>query len=161
MVCSGVATYNRTEDDCSSSLCWRPCCLFCRVVTAVIAADSFAGKGARRWALLYTPPRTGSYSCQAALSLADCSGCRLVGFLLYTVVTNAAWSVMQRLFMPNVMGCADCLGRPGGGVGPVRDGAGLRAPFRMYQRRCHVLPILLLVFGQVAGSLFQPAWRCY
>jgi len=52
----------------------------------------------------------------------------------------------------------DRLGRPGGGVGPVRDGAGIHArpgiPGCVQLGSMIVLPSWLLVFGQVAGIMY-------
>lgn len=131
------------------------------IVASVIAADAFAGEKERRTleALLYTPTTdeellVGKLLAGFVPALAVAWG----GFLLYTVVANAAgWPVMGRLFFPTPMWWVLALW-----VAPAVAGVGLGATVLVSARvntfqeayqigGVVVLPIVLLVVGQAAG----------
>jgi ABC-2 type transport system permease protein len=134
------------------------------MVSSVIAADSFAGEKERKTmeALLYTPTTDRELFVAkllsgwfAALAVA------LVGFVLYAVTANAAgWSAMQRIFFPNTMWLVLIFW-----VVPALPGLGLGVMVLVSSRAegfqdanqiggVVVLPILLLVFGQVTGAMY-------
>ncbi len=77
------------------------------MVASVIAADSFAGERERKTleALLYTPTTDRELFMGKLLSAwLPAIGAALIGFLLYAIMANAAgWSVMGRVFFPNLM----------------------------------------------------------
>jgi ABC-2 type transport system permease protein len=134
------------------------------MVSSVIAADSFAGEKERKTmeALLYTPTTDRELFVAkllsgwfAALAVA------LVGFVLYAVTANAAgWSTMQRIFFPNTMWLVLIFW-----VVPALPGLGLGVMVLVSSRAegfqdanqiggVVVLPIVLLVFGQVTGAMY-------
>jgi ABC-2 type transport system permease protein len=134
------------------------------MVSSVIAADSFAGEKERKTleALLYTPTTDRELLLAKLLSawvpaLAIAWG----GFILYGIVANvAAWQVMGRIFFPNLMWIILVLW-----VAPAVAGLGLgftvliSARAQGFQEAYQmgamvVLPILLLVIGQVTGVIY-------
>ena len=134
------------------------------MVSAVIAADSFAGEKERKTmeALLYTPTTDQELFVAKLLSgwLAAIA-VALVGFVLYVVMANAAgWSQMQRIFFPNFMWLVLIFW-----VVPALPGLGLGVMVMVSSRAegfqdanqiggVVVLPIVLLIFGQVTGAMY-------
>ncbi len=134
------------------------------MVSAVIAADSFAGEKERKTmeALLYTPTTDRELFVAKLLSgwLAALA-VALVGFALYVIMANAAgWSQMQRIFFPNTM----WLVLISWGV-PALPGLGLGVMVLVSSRAqgvqdanqsggIVVLPIVLLIFGQITGVMY-------
>lgn len=133
------------------------------MVSAVIAADSFAGEKERKTmeALLYTPTTDRELfiakliSCWlAAIAVA------LVGFVVYTLMANAAaWSQMHHIILPNTMWLVLILW-----VAPALPGLGLGVMVMVSARAqgfqdanqigsMVVLPVVLLLFGQVSGAM--------
>ncbi len=134
------------------------------MVASVIAADSFAGEKERKTleALLYTPTTDRELFVAKLLSAwVPAIGVALAGFLIYSVTANvAAWGTMQRIFFPNLMWLVLILW-----VVPGVAGLGLAAMVLVSARAqgfqdayqiggVVVLPILLLVFGQVSGVMY-------
>jgi ABC-2 type transport system permease protein len=133
------------------------------MAASVIAADSFAGERERKTleALLYTPTTdrelfTGKLLAPwlAAVAVA------LAGFVLYSVAANAAaWPVMGRVFFPSAMWVVLLVW-----VVPAVAGLGLGVMVLVSARAqgfqdayqigsVVVVPVLLLVAGQVSGVL--------
>jgi ABC-type Na+ efflux pump permease subunit len=138
------------------------------MVASVIAADSFAGERERRTleALLYTPTTDRELFVGKLLSAwLPAILVALAGFLLYTVMANAAaWPVIGRIFFPNWMWVVLVLW-----VAPAAAGLGLSTMVLVSARAqgfqdayqtggMIVLPILLLVFGQVSGVMYFSVW---
>jgi ABC-2 type transport system permease protein len=134
------------------------------MVASVIAADSFAGEKERKTleALLYTPTSDREVFVAKLLSAwLPSMAVALIGFLLYAVTVNVVgWPTMGRIFFPNLMWVALILW-----VAPATAGLGLGTMVLVsilaqgfqdaYQMGgVIVLPILLLVFGQVAGVMY-------
>jgi ABC-2 type transport system permease protein len=134
------------------------------MVASVIAADSFAGERERKTleALLYTPTTDREVFVAKLLSAwLPAMAVALVGFLLYAVTVNAAgWPTMGRIFFPNLMWVALILW-----VVPAAAGLGLVGMVLVSSRAqgfqdayqiggLVVLPIVLLVFGQVTGVMY-------
>jgi ABC-2 type transport system permease protein len=138
------------------------------MVSSVIAADSFAGEKERKTleALLYTP------TTDRDLLLAKLLGAWLPGIavawgsaLIFWVVGNiAAWSLFHELILPNVMWLLLALW-----VAPAAAGMGLGASVIVSARvntfqdayqlsGLVVLPVVLLMLGQVTGLLFLSEW---
>jgi ABC-type Na+ efflux pump permease subunit len=134
------------------------------MVSSVIAADSFAGEKERKTleALLYTPTTDrelftaklmGAWLAAIAVALA--------GFALYSVTVNAAsWESIGRIFFPNWMWVALVFW-----VCPAVAGLGLVVMVFVSVRAqgfqdayqiggMVVLPVLLLVFGQISGVMY-------
>lgn len=134
------------------------------MVSGVFAADSFAGEKERKTleALLHTPltdtelilgKMLGAWLPALAVSVTS--------FALYTVVANAAgWLVMERIFFPNLMWVVLVFW-----VGPAAAAVGLAATVlvsskvKTFQEAYQlsgliVLPILVLMLGQISGVLF-------
>ena len=134
------------------------------MVSAVIAADSFAGEKERKTmeALLYTPTTDRELFIAKLLSgwLAALA-VALVGFILYVVMANAAgWSQLHRIFFPNTMWLVLIFW-----VVPALPGLGLGVMVLLSSRAqgfqdanqiggVVVLPILLLIFGQFTGAMY-------
>lgn len=129
-----------------------------------IAAGSFAGEKERKTmeALLYTP--TTDLELMAGKLLSAWIPAILVtlgGFLLYSVVVNvSAWQTMNRIFFPNRMWIAMILW-----LAPASAGLGLgtmvlvSSKVSTYQDAYQlgsmiVLPIILLVLGQIGGVIY-------
>jgi ABC-2 type transport system permease protein len=134
------------------------------MVASTIAAGSFVGEKERKTleALLYTP--TTDAELFLGKLLASWIPAFLVGvgaFVLYAVVVNAsAWQVMGRVFFPNTMWAALVLW-----LSPAAAGLGLgviiliSSKVSTFQDAYQlgglvVIPVLLLVFGQIAGVLY-------
>ncbi|NLE75921.1 MAG: ABC transporter permease subunit [Chloroflexi bacterium] len=134
------------------------------MVASVIAADSFAGEKERKTleALLYTP--TSDLELFLAKVLAGwlaAMAVAWVGFLLYAVVANAAaWSVMGRVFFPNLMWVLLVLW-----VVPAVAALGLGSMVVVSQRAQSfqeayqlggvvVLPLMALLIGQALGVMY-------
>ncbi len=133
------------------------------MVASVIAADSFAGEKERKTleALLYTPTTDRELFAAKLLSAwLAAVAVALVGFLLYTVMANAAaWQVMHHIFFPNVMWLVLVTW-----VVPAVAGLGLGVMVLVSARAqgfqdayqlgsVVVVPVLLLVFGQISGVM--------
>lgn len=138
------------------------------MVASVIAADSFAGERERRTleTLLYTPTSDRELFLGKLLSSwLPALGVTLVGFVMYAVMSNlAAWQTMGEIFFPNWMWIVMILW-----VVPATAGFGLSTMVLVsvkaqgfqdaYQTGgAVVLPILLLVFGQITGVMYFSVW---
>ncbi len=134
------------------------------MTSSVIAADSFAGEKERKTleALLYTPATDMELFVGKALSAWTPAVLVSFGsFILYTIVVNAAgYPTLGRLFFPTAMWLVLILW-----VVPAAAGLGIgvmvlvSAKVKSFQEANQlggmvVLPILLLVFGQVGGVLY-------
>lgn len=134
------------------------------MVATVIAADSFAGERERRTleALLHTPASDPELLMGKILAAwVPAVAVALGGFGVYSVVANAvAWPTMGRVFFPTGMWVVLALW-----VAPAVAALGLGIMVLVSSRvnslqAAHqvgalvVLPILLLVIGQVGGVLF-------
>ena len=134
------------------------------MVASTIAAGSFVGEKERKTleALLHTP--TTDTELFVGKLLASWIPAFLVGlgaFVVYALVVNlSAWHVMGRVFFPNAMWVALVLW-----LCPAAAGAGLGVTILISSKvstfqdayqlgALVVLPVLLLVFGQVAGVLY-------
>ncbi|MGB8252035.1 MAG: ABC transporter permease subunit [Anaerolineaceae bacterium] len=134
------------------------------MVSSIIAADSFAGEKERKTmeALLYTPTTDRELFVAKLLSgwLAAIA-VALVGFVLYVVTANTAgWSQMGRIFFPNTMWLVLIFwvvpALPGLGLGVMvlvsARAQGFQDAYQMGS--LVVLPVMLLVFGQVLGLMY-------
>lgn len=134
------------------------------MVASVIAADSFAGEKERKTleALLYTPTTDRELFVAKMLSAwLAAVVVAFAGFILYAVVVNtASWPVVGHIFFPNVMWVVLVVW-----VAPATAGLGLLVMVLVSARAqgfqdayqvgsMVVLPVLLLVFGQVAGVMY-------
>jgi ABC-2 type transport system permease protein len=123
------------------------------MVASVIAADSFAGERERKTleALLYTPTTDRELFIAKLLSAwLPAIGVALIGFLLYAIMANAAgWSVMGRIFFPNLMWLVLGLGVM---VLVSVRAQGFQDAYQLGS--VVVVPVLLLVFGQVSGLMY-------
>ena len=134
------------------------------MVSTTLGADSFAGEKERKTmeALLYTPLTdfemyVGKLLAALIPSVLVC----LIGGLAYAVVVNlAAWNTMGGIFFPNLMWIALIVW-----LAPAAAGLGLAAIIFFSARAktvqeayqiggMVVLPIILLVVGQMAGLLY-------
>lgn len=134
------------------------------MVASTIAAGSFVGEKERKTleALLHTP--TTDTELFVGKLLASWIPAFLVGlgaFVLYAVVVNAsAWRVMGRVFFPNATWVALVLwlapAAAGLGLGVIILVSSKVSTFQdAYQLSgLMVVPVLLLVFGQLAGVLY-------
>lgn len=133
-------------------------------VSSVIAADSIAGERERKTleALLYTPATDGElFTAKVLAAWIPAMSVAIGGFVLYSVVANAAaWPVMHRVFFPTPMWFALVFW-----LMPAVAAMGLAATVlvssrvRTFQEAQQlgglvVLPVILLVAGQVTGALF-------
>jgi ABC-type Na+ efflux pump permease subunit len=134
------------------------------MVSSVIAADSFAGEKERKTmeALLYTPTTDRELFIAklfsgwlAAIVVA------LAGFMLYVFTANAAgWSQMHRIFFPNTMWLLLIAwvvpALPGLGLGVMVIVSARAQGFQDANQigGLVVLPVLLLVIGQVTGVMY-------
>jgi len=129
-----------------------------------IAAGSFAGEKERKTmeALLYTPATDLELMTGKMLSAwIPAILVTLVGFVLYSVVVNvSAWQTMGRIFFPNTMWVVLILW-----LAPAAAGLGLgtmvlvSSKVNTYQDAYQlgamvVLPVILLVLGQVGGVIY-------
>ena len=134
------------------------------MVSSVFAADSFAGEKERKTleALIYTPLTDQEMVLGKMLAAWIPAVLVAIGsFLAYTVVVNATgWPLMGRLFFPNWMWIVLVFW-----VAPAASAVGLAATIlvsarvRTFQEAYQlggvvVLPIVMLMFGQMAGVLF-------
>lgn len=134
------------------------------MVSAVIGADSFAGEKERKTleALLYTPTTdTDLFLAKVLSALVPAVVVSWGTFILYAVLVNAlGWPVMGRLFFPTWAWVALILW-----VVPAAAGLGLSvmvlvsSKVTTFQEAYQlggvvVVPILLLVFGQIGGILY-------
>jgi ABC-2 type transport system permease protein len=144
---------------------FAPLFLILPLMTAsVIAADSFAGEKERKTleALLYTP--TSDKELYIAKMLAPWIAAFVVMLLSlvgYSIMVNAvAAPIVGRIFFPNLMWIVLAFW-----VGPAAAGLGLGVMVLVSSRVSAfqeayqlgglvVLPVLLLVFGQVGGIIF-------
>jgi ABC-type Na+ efflux pump permease subunit len=138
------------------------------MVASTIAADSFAGERERRTleALLYSPTTDRELLVAKLLSSwLAAIGVALAGFLLYAVMANAAaWGTLGRVFFPNLMWIVMVIW-----VVPAAAGLGL-ATMVLVSARAQgfqeayqmggmvVIPVLLLVFGQISGVMYFNIW---
>ena len=138
------------------------------MVASVIAADSFAGERERGTleALLYSPTTDRElFVAKLLSSWLAALAVTLAGFLLYTVMGNAAaWPLMGRIFFPNLMWIVLMVW-----VAPSAAGLGLATMVLVSGRAqgfqdayqtgsAVVLPVLLLLFGQISGVLYFSVW---
>jgi ABC-2 type transport system permease protein len=134
------------------------------MVSMVVGADSFAGEKERKTleALLYTPATdTELFIGKVLAALIPAVLVSWASFLVYVIVVNAAgWSVMGRLFFPTTMWVVLMLW-----VVPAAAAFGLSVIVLISVRAKSfqeanqlggvvVIPILLLVFGQLGGVLY-------
>jgi ABC-type Na+ efflux pump permease subunit len=138
------------------------------MVASVIAADSFAGERERRTleALLYSPTSDRElFLAKLLSSWLAAIAVTLAGFVLYAVMANAAaWPLMGEVFFPNAMWIVLTLW-----VAPATAGLGLATMVLVSGRArgfqdayqtgsAVVLPVLLLVFGQISGVMYFSTW---
>lgn len=138
------------------------------MVASVIAADSFAGEKERKTleALIYSPVSDRDLFVAKLLSAwlpAVAAG--LFGFIVYALASNlAAWGVMGRVFFPTWMWLLLLVW-----VMPAVAGVGLgvsvivSSKVKSFQEAYQiggvvVLPILLLVVGQLSGVMVFSSW---
>ena len=134
------------------------------MVASTIAADSFAGEKERKTLEGLLPTPTTDTELFLGKLLAAWIPAVLVtlgAFVLYAVVANlSAWQVMGRLFLPSAMWVVLVLW-----LAPAAAGVGLgtmvlvSSKVSTFQDAYQlsgllVLPVLLLVFGQLAGVLY-------
>ncbi len=134
------------------------------MVASTIAADSFAGERERKTmeALLYTPTTdTELFVGKMLAAWVPALAVTLAGFVLYGLAANlSAWPTMGELFFPNAMWIVLVLW-----VAPAAAALGLGVMILVsskvgtfqeaYQMgSAVVLPILLLMFGQIGGVLY-------
>jgi len=134
------------------------------MVSSVFAADSFAGEKERKTleALIYTPLTDREIVLGKMLAAWIPAVIVAVGsFLAYSVVVNVTgWPLMGRIFFPNWMWIVLVFW-----VAPAASAVGLSATIlvsarvRTFQEAYQlggvvVLPIIMLMFGQIAGILF-------
>ena len=134
------------------------------MASSVIAADSFAGEKERKTmeALLYTPTTDRElYVAKLLSGWLAAIAIALVGFVLYVFTVNAAaWSQMHRIFFPNAMWLVLMVwlvpALPGLGLGVMvlvsSRAQGFQDAYQM--GGAIVLPIILLIFGQVSGVMY-------
>ena len=138
------------------------------MVASVIAADSFAGERERRTleTLLYSPTTDRELFIAKLLSAwLAAIAVALVGFLLYSITANAAaWPIMGTVFFPTGMWIALVLWVVPAtavlGLGTMVLVSGRAEGFQdAYQiGGVVVVPILLLVFGQISGVMAFNVW---
>ena len=134
------------------------------MVASTIAAGSFAGEKERKTleALLYTPLSDLELILGKVMSAwLPALGVTMVGFLLYSIVVNAAgWPTMGRVFFPNALWVALVIW-----VAPAAAGLGLSAVVLISSKVSTfqdayqlsgmvVLPVVLLMLGQVGGVIY-------
>jgi ABC-2 type transport system permease protein len=144
---------------------FAPLFLILPLMTAsVIAADSFAGEKERKTleALIYTPTSDQElYVAKVLTPWVAAMGVMLLSLLGYSIIVNAvAAPAVGYIFFPNLMWIILAFW-----VGPAAAGLGLGVMVLVSSRVSTfqeayqlgglvVLPVLLLVFGQVGGILF-------
>ena len=134
------------------------------MVASVMAADSFAGEKERKTleALLYTPTSDAElFLAKVLAALAPAVAISWLAFVLYGVAVNAAaWPAMGRIFFPTWTWIALILW-----VVPAAAGLGLSTMVLVSSKVSSfqeanqlggviVVPVLLLVFGQIGGVLY-------
>jgi hypothetical protein len=134
------------------------------MVASVIAADSFAGEKERKTleALIYTPTSDRELYVAKVLSpWIAAVAVTLLCLAVYAVVVNVvAWPFMERVFFPTASWVVLTLW-----VAPAAAGLGLGAMVLVSSRVSTfqeayqfggmvVLPVILLVFGQIAGVIY-------
>lgn len=134
------------------------------MVSSVIAADSFAGEKERKTleALLYTPTTDRElFTAKLLGAWTAAIAVTLLSFVIYAIMTNAAaWHSIGHIFFPNWMWVALVFW-----VTPAVAGLGLvvmvfvSARAQGFQDAYQiggmvVLPVLLLVFGQISGVMY-------
>lgn len=134
------------------------------MTASTIAAGSFAGEKERKTleALLYTPTTDTELIVGKLLaSWVPALLVTLVGFVLYAIVANvSAWQTMGAIFFPNAMWLVLVLW-----MAPAAAGLGLATMVLVSSKVSTfqdayqlggmvVLPILMLVFGQLAGVIY-------
>lgn len=134
------------------------------MVSSIIAADSFAGEKERKTmeALLYTPTTDRELFVAKLLSAwLAAIAVAWIGFAIYAIMANAAaWSQMGHIFFPNTMWLVMILwvvpALPGLGLGVMVLVSARAQGFQdAYQLgSLVVLPVMLLVFGQVSGAIY-------
>lgn len=134
------------------------------LVTSGIAADSFAGERERRTleALLYTPLSDEELLAgKVAAALVPALLAAVLGFLVYAVVVNAAgWPVMGRLFFPPlfwlilVAWVAPAVALLALGLVVYVSARVSTAQEAFQASALVVLPIVVLVIGQLAGVIY-------
>ena len=134
------------------------------MVSAVVAADAFAGEKERRTmeALLHLPVRDRDlYVGKLMTAFVPAVGISWIGFAAFCVVSNAvAWPVMHRLFVPTrlwllmIFWVAPAVAALGLGV-MVRVSARARTAQEANQLGgAVILPLIFLALGQSTGLLF-------
>lgn len=138
------------------------------MVASVMAADSFAGERERRTleSLLYSPTSDRElFIAKLLSSWLSAIVVSLAGFLLYSVMANAAaWQTIGEIFFPNLMWVVLVIW-----VAPAAAGFGLTTMVLVSGRArgfqdayqtgsAVVIPILLLVFGQISGVMYFSVW---
>jgi ABC-2 type transport system permease protein len=138
------------------------------MVASTIAADSFAGERERRTleALLYSPTSDRELFIAKLLSAwLAAIVVTLAGFVLYAVMANASvWPLIGKIFFPNLMWIVLIVW-----VAPAAAGLGLSTMVLVSARAqgfqdayqaggMIVIPILLLVFGQISGVMVFSVW---
>ncbi|HET9983088.1 MAG TPA: ABC transporter permease subunit [Longimicrobiales bacterium] len=134
------------------------------VVTSGIAADSFAGERERKTleALLYTPMSDAElFAGKVVGALVPAMLVAVLGFLVYAVVVNAAgWPVMGRIFFPPlswfilVLWVAPAVAVLTLGIVVFVSARVATAQEAFQASGLVVLPIVLLVIGQIAGVIY-------
>lgn len=134
------------------------------MLSSMIAADSLAGEKDRKTleALIYTPTSDAEiYIAKLLSAWIPALIVTLVGFVVYGIVVNGtAWSVMGRIFFPNITWIALVLW-----LAPAAAGLGLSASVLVSSRvstaqeayqigGLTVLPVVALVIGQLAGVIY-------
>ncbi|MFN2229766.1 MAG: ABC transporter permease [Anaerolineae bacterium] len=134
------------------------------MVASTIAAGSFVGEKERKTleALLYTPTTDAQLFVGKLLaSWIPAIAVGLGGFVIYAVVADAsAWHVMGQIFIPDATWVALVLW-----LAPAASGLGLGVIILISSKvstfqdayqlgALVVLPVLLLVFAQIAGVLY-------
>lgn len=133
------------------------------MVSAVLAADAFAGEKERRTieALLHLPVRDRDlYVGKLCAAFAPALGVSWIGFVVFSLVTNlAAWPVMHRVFVPTrlwllmIFWVAPAVAALGLGV-MVRVSARARTTQEANQLGgAVILPLIFLALGQATGLL--------
>jgi len=144
---------------------WAPLFLIVPLMVAGgVAADSFAGERERKTleALLHTPlTDLELFAGKVAAAWAMSMGVALLGFVLYGVTVNvAAWPAMGRAFFPNVTWLlligwvTPPVALLGLGVVVVISARVSTAHEAFQAGGLVVLPVVVLLLGQVSGVLF-------
>ncbi len=133
------------------------------MVSAVIAADAFAGEKERRTleSLLHLPvPDRDLYVAKVLTGFVPAVTISWVGFVIFAVISNAvAWPVMERIFVPTglwlvvILWVAPAVAALGLGV-MVRVSARARTAQEANQLGgAVILPLIVVMVGQSTGLL--------